>query len=219
MNAKTTNGGGVSPKLKKVMFALTLGGVTGFLGAMAMMRLIDAGSLGDFGPSREIAALVGMLYVFTALATGFGVLSPKAGATFLNVEDAEELREQRAMLGLSSIGLAAFGLVLMVAAFAGPVGPIPPVTVLFAIGVLMIGAAIASIASWRRQDELMHAVGREAGTMAFYLLLLVGGGWALLAHLELATGPAALDWLTMIWALLLVASFIVIGRRGMLRMR
>ena len=56
----------------------------------------------------------------------------------------------------------------------------------------------------------------ETGNVAYYLILLVGGGWAILAHLDFAPPPAPLDWLTMLFGLALVASFVASGRRGML---
>ena len=65
----------------------------------------------------------------------------------------------------------------------------------------------------------MRAMGREAGAAAFYLTAIAGGTWALLAHLDYAPLPAPLDWLTMIWSFVLVGTFAVIARNGMLKMR
>ena len=44
----------------------------------------------------------------------------------------------------------------------------------------------------------------------------MGGGWAVLAHLDFAEAPAPLDWVTMLTVLMFVASFIVLGRRKLL---
>ncbi|MGB3166728.1 MAG: hypothetical protein WBA68_08145 [Alteraurantiacibacter sp.] len=208
-----------SRKTKKTIFALVLGGIVGFLGAMAVLKLGDAGVLGALDPSREIAALVGMLYFVTGAFVGFGLIAPGAGAKFLNVEDADELREQKAMLGYSALGMVAMGLALFVAAMAAPAGPIAPGVALAIFGVLAVIGVWVSITSMKYQDELMRAVGREGAGTAFYLTGLVGGTWALLAHLGYASAPAPLDWLTMLWSLLLLAAFIVVGRRGMMEMR
>ena len=64
-----------------------------------------------------------------------------------------------------------------------------------------------------------RAVGRETGALSFYLTVAIGGTWALLAHLGFAPAPQPLDWLTMFWSLMLVACFIIIGKRGMMKMR
>jgi len=206
-------------KLKKTIVALALGGVSGFLGALGLMKLIDTGVLGELGASREIAALVALIYLLTAGAIAVGLVNPKAGARFLNVEDAEELDEQRGMLLYSTIGMAVAGLALLIVALAGTGGPIDATTALIAYIVLSVVAVVTSVKSHKLQDELMQAVGKEAGSMSFYLIVLFGGTWALLAHLGFVGGPAPLDWLTMFWAFMLLAAFIVTAKRGMLAMR
>ncbi|RPF72036.1 hypothetical protein [Aurantiacibacter spongiae] len=206
-------------KTKKTVIATAGGGLTGFLGAMAVTELAESGMLGDFGPSQEIAALVAMIYLVTALAVGIGLASPGFGARFLNVEDAEELREQRRMLGYSSAGMVALGVALILAALAAPVGPVPETVALVAVVLLVAFAWWAGARQRRHTDELMNSVSREATSIGFYLLFLIGGGWALLAHVGYAPAPAPLDWLTMFAGLLLLAAFIAGGKRGLLAMR
>jgi len=206
-------------KWKKVLFSLALGGVTGFLGAMAFLKLGDTGDLGMLGPSEEIAALVGLIYAVTGGAIGIGLILPKAGATYLNVEDAEELTEQRTMLACSALSMLALGIALIVAALAEPVGTIPPGVVVPVFATMVVTATILGMVSHRHQDELMRAMGRESGALAFYLLALIGGIWALGGHLDYAAPPAPLDWLTMIWGLMLLAAFVVVGKHGQMKMR
>lgn len=206
-------------KLKKTLIAATGGGLFGFLGAMGFLKLADGGMLGRLGPSEEIAGLIGILYIITGLAVGVGVLSPGFGARFLNVEDAEELIEQRRMLGYSTVGMLALGLALVAAALSAPAGPIAGGTVLAIFLAMMV---VASFVGWQQRrftDEMVSSVSREATSLAFYLLFLIGGAWALLAHTGFAPAPAPLDWLTGFAVLLLLACFIVAGKRGMLAMR
>lgn len=214
-----TNEAEKSRKTKKTLFSLALGGVAGFLGAFGFLQLADTGALSELGASREIAALVGVIYLLTAVAVLVGVVAARVGSTYLNVEDAEELREQKAMLGLSGIGTAALGAALIVAALAAPDGPIGEDAALAVFLVLLALCTYTSIASHRRQDELMRAVGSETAATGFYLLFSSGGGWSLAAHLGYLSGPQPLDWLTTFWALTLLAAFVVTGRRGMLKMR
>ena len=206
-------------RLKKTAFALLLGGVVGFLGATAGMELADSGALGAFDPSREIALLVGVLYVIVALTILAGIAFPRAGAKFLNVEDADEIAEQKAMFTLSGLGMAMAGVALIVVALGGEGGVIVPRMALVLYALLAVGATVVSIRSVRLQDELMAAMGRETAGTAFYLLALVGGTWAVLAHLGFAPAPAPLDWLTMLWSLMLLAAFIVVAQKGMMVMR
>ncbi|APE27038.1 hypothetical protein [Aurantiacibacter gangjinensis] len=206
-------------RTKKTIFSVGLGGLIGFIGAMGALRLADSGVLGSLGASEEIALLVAMLYALTGASVLFGLVAPNAGARFLNVEDADELREQKPMLLGSGIGMLALGGLLVMAALGGEGGVSAPATTLMACAVLLVVAAITSIRSWRLQDELMRAVGSETAGLAFYIVVLAGGTWSLLAHLGYAAGPAPLDWLTMFWAFLLLAAFIVVGRRGMMKMR
>jgi hypothetical protein len=70
---------------------------------------------------------------------------------------------------------------------------------------------------WPLIDELSQTLSREAGNAAYYLIVLLGGGWAILAHLGFAPAPASLDWLTMFTVIVLAASMIAAGRRGLLR--
>lgn len=208
-----------SRKWKKLLFSTGLGAAMGFAGTMGFMHLASSGALGAMGLSETVAALVGMLYAMVGLAIGVGLARPKAGATYLNVEDAEEIEEQRPMLGYSAATMFAFGAALTIAALGGPAGIVDPAAALVtAIGLLVIGVAL-SLSSNRYQDELMRALGHEAGAMALALVGVIGGGWALTAHLGFTAGPAPLDWLTMLWSLTMVAAFIVVGKRGMLMPR
>lgn len=205
--------------VKKLLLPGLIGAVAGFAASAATMRLIDSGVIGGLGDSALIAALVGVLYLLTGAAVGLGVASPGVGARFLNVEDADELREQKRVLILSGGAMALWGVSLFTLALAAPDGPVPQgVALLMGTGGLAAGGVL-SAAMYRACDELMRAVNLEAGALSYNLVLLVGGSWAMLAHLGFVTGPGPLDWLTLFYVLVLLASFIVVGRRGMLMPR
>jgi len=206
-------------KTGKLILSLGLGAIAGFFGAMGFMRLIDSGALGEFTTSQEIAGLVGLIYILTTLAVIVGLISPALGARFLNVEDADELREQRLMLGWSALGMIAMGVALVLAAIGAPGGPIAPSVTLVAVILLVAIGWFAGLRQRRHTDELMTSVTKEATCFAFYLTFLLGGGWALLAHVEYTAAPQPLDWLTMFAGFLLIASFIAAGKRGMLVQR
>lgn len=205
--------------VKKILIPALLGGVVGYAAAATALNFIDHEPVGGLGKSTTFATLVGVLYVVFGLTVGLGTLSPKVGARFLNVEDADELREQKRVLTSSGTAMVLWGLGLIGLALAAPDGPLPQGAALaLGAGGLVIGTVLA-IPSYRLSDELMRAVNLEAGAISYMLVLLVVGGWAMLAHLGYAAAPQPLDLLTLFYVLVLLASFIATGRRGMLTPR
>lgn len=206
-------------KIKKTVLSVLGGGVVGWLGARGVFYLIDSGKVGEPDVSQVIALLVALVYALTGLIVLAGLISPEAGSRFLNVEDADELREEKGALVASGWTFLLLGGLLAVIALGGPGGLLSP------LAVLMIGAAITaaticlSIRVMRQSDELMLAMSREAGEIGYYLVFTVVGGWAVLAHLGYIRPPAMLDVLTSFWVLILLATFWVAGRRGMLTPR
>lgn len=205
--------------VKKLLIPALIGAAAGFASSVAMMHFIDSSAIGGLGTSATIAALVGMLYLLIGCGVGFGAASPRIGARFLNVEDADELREQHKVLTASGVAMVLWGVSLIALAMAAPEGPLPPpLALVLGAGGLVIGT-ILSIPAYRLSDELMRAVNLEGGALGFGLTVLIAGGWAMLAHLGFAAGPAPLDLLTLFYAIMLAASFIAVGRRGMLMPR
>lgn len=205
--------------VRKMLIPALAGGVVGYAAAATALHFIDLDPVGGLGKSTTIATLVGVLYIVFGLTVGLGTLSPKVGARFLNVEDADELREQKKVLTSSGSAMVLWGLGLIGLALAAPDGPVPQAAALaLGAGGLVIGTVLA-IPSYRLSDELMRAVNLEAGAISYGLVLLVVGGWAMLAHVGYAAAPAPLDLLTLFYVLVLLASFIATGRRGMLTPR
>jgi energy-converting hydrogenase Eha subunit E len=91
--------------------------------------------------------------------------------------------------------------------------------IFFAPGALVLIAVLTVllIAAWGLSDELGRTLSHETGNMAFYLILVLGSGWAMLAHLGFVAAPAPLDWVTLFAVLMFAASFIAAGRGKLLR--
>ena len=164
--------------------------------------------------SGWIAAIMGAtLFVLATL----GTLATASAHTSLDLIDdemaAEELRERGRSFFYSFMWMAACGLLLIGLSLAGPGALLSPPTALAGALVLTVVLVVLGIAARRLSDELARALSRETGSIAFHLILGLGGGWAILAHLGFVPAPAPLDWLTMFIVLMFVAAFIAVGRR------
>lgn len=205
--------------VRKMLIPALVGGVMGFAASTAVLYFVDSDAIGGLDKSATIAALIGAFYMVIGLGIGLGVARPDVGARFLNVEDADELREQRKVLSYSGVAMALWGVSLIALALAAPDGPVPQgVALAVGAGGLVIGCVL-SLVVYRTCDELMQAVNLEAGALSYGLVLLVAGTWAILAHLGYSAAPAPLDLLCLFYVLVLLASFIAVGRRGMLAIR
>jgi len=204
------------PWMRKLLIPGLIGGVAGGAASYAMLRFIDSAAVGGLGLSATLAALVGVLYCVISVGVIAGAANPRVGARFLNVLDADDLREQARVLLRSGAAMLLWGIALLALALAAPDGPLPQAAALaVGLGGLVIGSWI-SLAVYRALDELMLAVNLEGGAISNGLMFMVVGLWAMLAHLGYTTGPQPLDLLTLFYVLVLVGSFIALGRRGML---
>jgi hypothetical protein len=150
---------------------------------------------------------------------GLGTLAPRTGARFLNVENADELRDEGPTLGLGAIACVITGVFFLTLATIPPGGE----------GGLLsreIAALVASVCllvlvimtPWvnRRTDELTRQVSKEASAFCMSAALILFGGWAALAHLGLATWITPLAFVAGLALLQLFAIFWIAAKRGML---
>lgn len=205
--------------VRKLLISGLFGGVAGFAASAALLRFVGSDAVGGLDKSATIAALVAVLYLVIGLMVALGTANPALGARILNVEDAEELREQHKVLSLSGVSMVLWGVALLALALAAPDGPLPQTIALaIAAGGLVVGTVL-SMMVYRASDELMLAVNLEGGALSYGLVFVLVGGWAMLAHLGYVAPPAPLDLLSAFYVLVLAASFIAVGRRGMLTVR
>lgn len=206
---------------KKLLVQTAIGFLCGAIGAYLMMAALDGASPAFIKDgSRVFAMLTALIYALTGTAVLVGTLSPKVGAATLNVEDEEELREQRTMLALSSIAFLMIGALLAALALGGGTTPIlDPAIVAPVAGVSAAVFIAINLYSYRLIDELMLAMTKDATVVTTSILLLLFGGWAAFAELGKAPMFGPLDFLAGFFALYLVSVFIVAGRRGLLKPR
>jgi len=206
-------------KRRKYWLQLVLGAVSGAAGMMAVLWLLERQELPDPDVSMIVAAGVAVIYILMGVLVGLGTLFPGAGAKLLNVQDREELLEQRAMLLGSAVGCGLFGAVMLTLVFAmSGISPIGPQTAFW----LFVGAlVVTSVITWRQwplYDELMRAVVQESAALFGYGLLVVLALWGAAAASGLIGGPAPLDLVSLAFGGFLVACYVVISRRGMMQL-
>ena len=195
--------------------AVVLGAFMLFLwGVGALAR---AGVLGTMGASERVAAGTGAILVFFAALGTFVTATAQTSANLIDDElAADDMRERGRLFLCSFAWIAACGLLLIVQGLAGPGGVLPPPTALAGALILVAILAVLGFVTRRMSDELVRTLSYESSAMAFHLVLVFGGGWAMLAHLGFVAAPAPVDWLTLFTVLLFAASFIAVGRRKLL---
>jgi hypothetical protein len=203
-------------KTRKIIFQLVSGGIVGGLAGYFGIGLWNAQSM---APDQVIVSGIGLIYLLMGVIVGFGLIAPKLGSSVLNVEDAEEINEQRRILTGSTICMVALGAALMVLPMAGPGGSITP---LVGIGGLLAALAvliIVSIRDWKYYDEMLRELSRDAGNLAFCGIGGVLLIWAAAAWLGLAVAPTPLGLVALVMGGFLLAIFVASARKGLLKPR
>lgn len=200
-------------KTRKLVLQAAFGALVGAAVTYLFFELGE-GAVDLDDPVRVTAAASGIVYALIGLFVAVGALVPGAGAKFLNVEDADELVEERAKIGPGALGCLLMGLLLIVLALM-PGGLSRDA----AAGVSAVCfAGLAAIHFWMRGrvDEFNQSLSREASALAMHCSLVFLGGWAALAHLGYVEWIAPLGLLTAFAILELGAIFWVVGKRGLL---
>jgi hypothetical protein len=221
MNAIPTTPAKKSP-VRKLVMQLVIGALTGAAVTFAVLSGLE-GSGVDLGDSARMGALLtGLILAVIGLFVGLGIMAPKAGSRILNVEDADEIREQRTQLGLGSLVMLLGGLGLMALAVArvdGEPGLLSAQAALIFTAICFVTTAALAYMSRSGSDELMRSLSAEAAVLTVYALLVIAGVWATLAHLGYADWITPLGFLAGLTMIQLLAVFWVVGRRGLLKPR
>ena len=205
------------PNWKKFFLQMLVGAVVG--GASTMAILLAWGDLDSSDPAQLVAIVTGMIYLLMGLMVGFGTIAPVTGARILNVEDVEDLRDQRTILGLSAAACVMIGLLFLVLAAvpAGGTGGLfnREVAAILA-GVCLVALIVLTRLTNRRVDELTRHVSMEASSLAMQSSFIIFGGWAALAHFGFVQWIGPLALVSGLALLQLLAIFWVSGKRGLM---
>lgn len=201
------------PKTRKLIFQLAFGGLIGGLASYFGLGVLDAQNM---AADQLFVSGIGLLYLLMGLIVGFGLIAPKLGSNILNVEDADEIRDQRRILTGSAICMVALGAALMALPLAAPASLISSLAGFGGLLAALLIFAVISIRDWKYYDEMMMQLSRDAGNIAF---CGIGGTlliWASAASLGLIAAPTPLALVAIISGGSLLAIFIASGRRGLL---
>lgn len=192
-----------------------------FLGTLALamwsFHTLAGGALpGAMDLSAKVALVLGLTLTGLAVLCLAVVGAAHLPGSFLTDEQAEDTRDRRRVTLYSAAWMAAMGLTLTLLSLAAPGGPVSPAVALAGSAVLLGIATAADFAIRPLLDELWQALSRESGNAAFQIVIFLGGGWAILAHLGYARDPAPLDLVTLFIAVSLIAGTVAVGRRGLL---
>ena len=206
---------------QKLIFQTLTGAAFGAAGTFLFLQY--GGKVADFeDPSRLAAAAMGIIYALMGLFVGFGALAPRAGAKFLNVEDADEILAERKSIGPGAVGCLLVGLMLMALALTpggGQPGALSPDVAMAIAAICVTGLIATSFWIRGRIDEFNRQMGIESSALAMHAAILLFGGWAVLAHAGYVQWIAPLGLLAGFALLELGAIFWVVGKRGMLAPR
>ena len=204
-------------KMRVMIWRMLGGAVVGGVASLLFFKFVGEPNMDLKDPSVLAAAACGIVYLLIGLMVALGVAAPKTGAHFLNVEDAEELREERPKLRTSALATILIGVFVLVLAMAG--GAISNEIALAIAALCLLAVVVVTVAGVKQYDELTWQLTREASAYGFYATLVLFGGWAALAHLGYVAWISPLAFVALIIILQLLTAFIAVGKRGMLMPR
>lgn len=208
-----------SKEIGKTLGRGLIGALVGAGAATLFIGLLGKPDLGERDLSTLIAIVAGLCFALMGLMVFIGTLAPAAGAHFLNVEDAEDIREQRPTLAPSALSMVLIGAIFLILALASsPASPglLPAAWAAGIAGACLVAVIGVHLRTRDRSDELIRQVSMEASALAMHIALVIALIWAASATLGFAEPLSALGLAAALALLELFAIFWVCGRKGLL---
>lgn len=203
-------------KTRKLIVQLVSGGLVGGISSYAAMSLIDPKTM---NVDQVIVGGIGLIYLLMGMFVGFGLLSPKLGSKILNVEDVDEIHEQRRILTGSSIAMATVGAALAALALSAPGAAVSPLASFGGIVVALVVSVAITARDWKYYDEMMWQLSRDSGNLAFCGIGTVLTLWGSAAAVGFATAPTPLALVALVAGGMLLAIFVSATRAGLMMPR
>jgi amino acid transporter len=193
---------------------LIAGAALGLIATLAFLELVGP-RLDKNDPGTVLALIAGLSYALMGLMVGFGTLFPAAGAQYLNVESAEELRDESPRLKIGTLIFFLIGGFFLILAISGGGGSMPRSGLAsYAAAACLVGIVVVGFIARKRAEEMMRQVSLEASNLTLQIALVLLACAALAPHSIGQLRPLVL--VSAIALLELVAMFIVVAHRGML---
>ena len=208
--------------VRKFVMQIVVGAVSGGVITYTVLKLLDGNGFDADDPSRMMALAVGLVFAILGLFVALGVAAPRAGAHLLNVEDADELREQRKTLRSSSLLFVLTGAGLLALALgggAGEQGLLSLETSALVAAVSFAAVIVLAVANRNSGDEMMRALSRQSSVVALCTITLIAILWVILDRFERVPQVDSLGVLAGILGIQLISVFVVVGRGGLLAPR
>lgn len=205
---------------RKLVVQLVAGAISGGVGMYLGLSFMESGTEGALSLDAVIGFGVALVFFLTGALVGLGALAPRFGAQALNVEDVDEVIEERGnMAGSALVFIAIAALVLGLTLSPGAANELT-----LSASTIMTGVGFATLvaSSWYLRnlgDEMTRAASKDASSLAIYLIFLLFGGWAILAQLQLATMFSPLMFVSGFFAVYLLSVYVAVARRGLLKPR
>jgi hypothetical protein len=202
-------------KVRTAAQRMLAGAVVGGIATFLFLEFVGERFMDLDDGAVMLTVMAGLIYALIGLSVAFGLVAPRAGARFLNVEDAEELREEGPKLKIgaaASVLMGAFLLVLGLSS-SGSLGREPALVLL---ALCLGGAIVLTLIGRKRTDELTRQISLESSALTLQLALLAAAVWAALAQLGYVEWISPLGLLSGLALLQLVAVFMVSARKGLL---
>jgi len=162
-----------------------------------------------------LTVMAGLVYALIGLSVAFGLLAPRAGARFLNVEDADELREEGPKLKIAAAASVLMGAFLLVLGLSSS-GSLGRELALILLALCLVGSIVLRFIGRTRTDELTRQISLESSALTLQLALLAAAAWAALAQLDYVEWISPLGLLSGFALLQLFAVFVICARKGLL---
>lgn len=174
----------------------------------------------DLAADAFIFMAISVIYFVIGLLVFIGIILPrKIGAVMLNVQDEEEIEDEKQNLWISSVILMAIGASQILLLMSLNNDFITPVIGFAAMTATYIISLIISFKQWDHYDELVKKVTFDSSYLCLSIISTILWFWCSAAWLNWVTGPTALSLLSMISGIYLLSMLIVATRLGLTETR
>lgn len=174
-------------------------------------------SLPELSSDALLLNVIGLVYALMGLVCGLGLVLPKKLAVqMLNIEDEEELDEQRRILTGSSIVMLAIGISLCLLALSGDSGIISPIVAFSGVIISTFACIFITLKDWKLYDELLRQMSLETTYLSLSITAMILWFWCSAAWIGWILLPSPLIIISLISGLYIISVFIICGRRGLL---